>query len=199
MCGCVQAFLQSALGSDVPFGLSVSDAVAASLGVTAPAIVMFSEFDEGRADFDGSSSGSSFNSAAIDRFVWTYSLPSVVVFSEKVRVGLSRLRPASVCFDVLCVCVGTTVWVRVYMRACAQASPVIFKSKVNEQLFVFVDDESDEGSAIVVDVAAVAKKLRGKMTVVTVSPDAGNNKFLEYIGVGASECIMCSRCLQMSC
>jgi len=63
---------------DIPFAISSSPAVATELGVTAPAIVLFKQFDELRNDFTGP-----FDEADIAAFVSANALPLVVPFSQK--------------------------------------------------------------------------------------------------------------------
>jgi len=74
-----KVFLRVAAGNDdIAFGISTSAAVAAKLGVTPPAVVLFKDFDEGRDDFTGA-----INEEALATFVSANSLPIVVPFNQK--------------------------------------------------------------------------------------------------------------------
>lgn len=68
----------AASNDDVAFGITTDSAVATHFGVSAPAIVLFKDFDEGRADFKGS-----FAEEEIAKFVSSNSLPLVVPFNQK--------------------------------------------------------------------------------------------------------------------
>jgi protein disulfide-isomerase A1 len=96
----LQAFLRSAAGmDDVSFAISTSDEVAVSFGVSAPAIVLTKQFDEGRVDFTGQ-----FETSEINTFVSSNFLPLVVPFNQKVGSLRAWLHVfVNVCVTVLYV------------------------------------------------------------------------------------------------
>lgn len=67
----------AAQNDDAPFGITTSSDVASELGVKAPAVVLFKNFDEGRNEFSGS-----FNEEELSAFVSSNSLPLVIPFSQ---------------------------------------------------------------------------------------------------------------------
>jgi len=74
-----KVFLRVAAGNDdIVFGIATAGEVATKLGVTAPAIVLFKDFDEGRSDFTGP-----FAEEDVASFVAANSLPIVVPFNQK--------------------------------------------------------------------------------------------------------------------
>ncbi len=93
--------MRSAAGmDDVSFAISTSDEVAVSFGVSAPAIVLTKQFDEGRVDFTGQ-----FETSEINTFVSSNFLPLVVPFNQKV----GSLRAWLHVFVNVCV-TGLYVW-----------------------------------------------------------------------------------------
>jgi len=72
-----KTFVAAALGNDdVPFAHTTSADVAAALEVTAPAVVLFKQFDEGRVNYEGE-----LEEGALSKFVASNELPVVVKFS----------------------------------------------------------------------------------------------------------------------
>merc|ERR1712209_117115 len=74
-----KAFLETAANmDDIKFGISSDDAVASGYGVSGDKIVLFKDFDEKKAEFDGE-----YKSEVITKFVEAESMPLVIEFNHE--------------------------------------------------------------------------------------------------------------------
>jgi len=74
-----KAFLEAAAGMDnIKFGISSDDAVASEYGVSGDKVVLFKDFDEKKAEFDGE-----YKSEVITKFVEAESMPLVIEFNHE--------------------------------------------------------------------------------------------------------------------
>ncbi len=69
----------------VDFGISTSPEVAAAFGVTAPAVVLFKQFDEGRLDYSGTIKAENLVS-----YILANGIPEITKVNSEVQGGEGR-------------------------------------------------------------------------------------------------------------